>query len=184
MSKPNLLVLSPPDHYALRNLEPIKDAANIFITNDDAAAKEFARTADIILYSGMTGKAVQFPEVFAATGQLKWVHSLSAGVEKLLFPAFAESPVPLTNARGVFKRSLAEFVILGMLYFTKCVRRLVDNQRSSKWDNFYTEFINNKVMGIVGYGEIGRECALLAEPLGVKIYAMRRNPARSPSTAS
>jgi phosphoglycerate dehydrogenase-like enzyme len=179
MSKPNLLVLSPPDHYALRNLEPIKDAANIFITNDDAAAKEFARTADIILYSGMTGKAVQFPEVFAATGQLKWVHSLSAGVEKLLFPAFAESPVPLTNARGVFKRSLAEFVILGMLYFTKCVRRLVDNQRSSKWDNFYTEFINNKVMGIVGYGEIGRECALLAEPLGVKIYAMRRNPARS-----
>ena len=179
MSKPNLLVLSPPDHYALRNLEPIKDAANIFITNDDAAAKEFARTADIILYSGMTGKAVQFPEVVAATGQLKWVHSLSAGVEKLLFPAFAESPVPLTNARGVFKRSLAEFVILGMLYFTKCVRRLVDNQRSSKWDNFYTEFINNKVMGIVGYGEIGRECALLAEPLGVKIYAMRRNPARS-----
>jgi phosphoglycerate dehydrogenase-like enzyme len=179
MSKPNLLILSPPDRYALRNLEAIKDAANIFITNEDTAAKNFARTADIILFSGMTGKAVNFAEVFAAAGQLQWVHSLSAGVEKLLFPAFAESAVPLTNARGVFKRSLAEFVVLGMLYFTKRVRRLVDSQRASKWDGFSTEFINNKVMGIVGYGEIGRECALLAKPLGVKIYATRRNPERS-----
>ena len=31
----------------------------------------------------------------------------------------------------------------------------------------------------MGYGEIGRECALLAKPLGVKIYAVRRNPSRS-----
>jgi phosphoglycerate dehydrogenase-like enzyme len=127
----------------------------------------------------MTGKAVDFPAVFSAASQLKWVHSMSAGVEKLLFPAFSNSAVPLTNARGVFKRSLAEFVVLGMLYFTKRVRRLVENQRANKWDNFSTEFINNKVMGIVGYGEIGRECGLLAKPLGVKIYATRRNPARS-----
>jgi phosphoglycerate dehydrogenase-like enzyme len=179
MAKPNLLVLAPPDHYALRNLEAIKDAANIFINNEEEASKEFARTADIILYSGLTGKTVSFPDVFGAAGQLKWVHSLSAGVEKLMFPAMVESAVPLTNARGVFKRSLAEFVVLGILYFTKRVRRLVDNQRAAKWDNFSTEFINNKVMGIVGYGEIGRECALLAKPLGVKIHALRRNPERS-----
>ncbi len=37
----------------------------------------------------------------------------------------------------------------------------------------------DKVLGIVGYGEIGRECALLAKPLGMKIYATRRNPERS-----
>ena len=179
MPKPNLLVLSPPDHYALRNLEPIKDAAQNFINNEEKASKEFARTAEIILYSGLTGKTVNFPEVFAAAKQLKWIHSLSAGVEKLMFPALVESAVPLTNARGVFKRSLAEFAVLGILYFTKRVRRMVDNQRAAKWDNFSTEFINNKVMGIVGYGEIGRECALLARPLGVKIHALRRNPERS-----
>ena len=44
--------------------------------------------------------------------------------------------MPLTNARGVFKRSLAEFAVLGMLYFTKRVRRLVDSQRAHKWDDF------------------------------------------------
>ena len=46
------------------------------------------------------------------------------------------------------------------------MRRLVENQQAHKWDNFSTEFINGKVMGIVGYGEIGRECALLGETLG------------------
>jgi phosphoglycerate dehydrogenase-like enzyme len=179
MSKPNLLVLSAPDHYALRNLESIKDSANIFVTNEENPAKEFARTADAILFFGMMGSVINFAEIFSVAKQLKWVHSLSAGVEKMLFPAFVESPVPLTNARGVFKRSLAEFVVLGMLYFSKRVRRLVDNQRTAKWDNFTTEFLNNKVMGIIGYGEIGRECGLLAKPLGVKIYATRRNPERS-----
>jgi phosphoglycerate dehydrogenase-like enzyme len=179
MAKPTLLVLAPPDHYALRNLEAIKEAAHIFINNEEGPSKEFARTADMILYSGLTGKTVGFPDVFAAATQLKWIHSLSAGVEKLMFPALIESAVPLTNARGVFKRSLAEFAVLGILYFTKRVRRMVDNQRAAKWDNFATEFINNKVMGIVGYGEIGRECALLAKPLGVKIHALRRNPERS-----
>ena len=179
MAKPNLLVLSPPDHYSLRNLEAIKDAANVSINNDEKESKALARTADIILYSGLTGKLVSFPEVFANATQVKWVHSMSAGVEKLLFPALVESAVPLTNARGVYKRSLAEFAVLGMLYFTKRVRRLVESQREGRWDSFSTEFVNNKVMGIVGYGEIGRECARLAKGLGVKIYATRRNPERS-----
>jgi phosphoglycerate dehydrogenase-like enzyme len=97
----------------------------------------------------------------------------------VLHSDFIESPVPLTNARGVFKRSLAEFAVLGMLYFSKRVRRLVDNQRAHKWDDFSTEFIENKIVGIVGYGEIGRECALLAKALGVKIHALRRNLDRS-----
>ena len=111
--------------------------------------------------------------------KVKWVHSLSAGVEKMLFPALIESPVPVTNARGVFKRSLAEFAVLGILYFSKRVRRLVDNQRTHKWEDFYVDFLRDKIMGVVGYGEIGRECAILAKALGMKIYATRRRPEQS-----
>jgi phosphoglycerate dehydrogenase-like enzyme len=100
-------------------------------------------------------------------------------VEKLLFPELIESPIIVTNARGVFKRPLAEFAVLGMLYFYKEVRRLVDNQRAKRWDEFMVDQLPDKVLGVVGYGEIGRECALLAKPLGVKVYATRRNPERS-----
>jgi len=179
MSKPNLLVVCPPDHYALRTLAQISELSHISISNNEVEIEKLAQDAEIILYTGLTGKIVPFSKVWRHAAKAKWVHSLSAGVEKVLHSDFIESPVPLTNARGVFKRSLAEFAILGILYFSKRVRRLVDNQRAHKWDDFFTEFIENKIMGIVGYGEIGRECALLAKALGVKIYALRRNPDRS-----
>lgn len=179
MPKPNVLVICPPDLYALRSLDPIREVANIFVSNDEKALEEHAAEAEIILSSGLTGKAVSLRDIWHHSKKVQWVHSLSAGVDNLLFPELVESQVPVTNARGVFKRPLAEFAVLGMLYFYKRVRRLVESQRSHKWDSFLVDGLEGKVMGIVGYGEIGRECALLAKPLGVKIHATRRNVEKS-----
>lgn len=180
MPKPNLLVVCAPDHYVLRNLDAIRSEANMTVADDPETLDRAAPEADVILYSGLTGKT-SFAHVWQRAKNVRWVHSLSAGVEKLLIPEFVESPVPLTNARGVFKRSLAEFVVLGMLFFYKHVRHLVENQRNHRWDDFLVDWLPGKIMGIVGYGEIGRECAILAKALGVKIYATRRKPALSAS---
>lgn len=179
MSKVKILVVCPPDHYSLRSLEPLRERAEITISNDERELEQLAPTAEVILYSGLTGKAVNFRELWKHTKVVRWVHSLSAGVEKVLFPELIESSVPLTNARGVFKRSLAEFAVLGILFHYKRVRRLIESQRQHHWDDFYVKFVNESVMGVVGYGEIGRECALLAKGLGVKIHAVRRNPEKS-----
>jgi phosphoglycerate dehydrogenase-like enzyme len=179
MSKPNVLVICPPDLYALRTLEPIRSLADLYISNDEKVLEERAGAAEIILSSGLTGKSVSLREIWCHSKNVKWVHSLSAGVENLLFPELVASPVPVTNARGVFKRPLAEFAVLGMLYLYKRVRRLVESQRAHRWDAFLVEGLEGKVMGVVGYGEIGRECALLAKSLGVKIYATRRNVEKS-----
>lgn len=146
------------------------------VGNDTATLEKQAPDAEIILYSGLTGKTVDFREVWRHANGVKWVHCLSAGVEKLLFPELVDSPVPVTNAKGVFKRSLAEFAVLGMLYFYKHARRLVESQRGHHWDDFKVDWLPGKIMGVVGYGEIGQECARLAKALGVKIYATRRKP--------
>jgi phosphoglycerate dehydrogenase-like enzyme len=174
--KPNLLVVCPPDHYVLRNLSAISNSANITVGNDTFTLERLAPNAEVILYSGLTGKTVDFREIWRHANGVKWVHCLSAGVEKLLFPELIESPVPVTNAKGVFKRSLAEFAVLGILYFYKHVRRLVDSQRAHHWDDFKVEWLPGKTMGVVGYGEIGQECARLAKALGVRVYATRRKP--------
>ena len=179
MPKPNVLVLCPPDHYSLRNLDSIRDKAHFFISNDERELEEHAPSAEIIVFSGVTGGSVSLQAIWRRTNHLRWVHSLSAGVEKLLFPELVESSIPVTNARGVYKRPLAEFAVLGMLYFYKHVRRLIESQRAHHWDNFMVDGLPGKVMGVVGYGEIGRECAILAKALGVKIYATRRNVERS-----
>src|SRR5581483_6978416 len=109
MGKPNLLVICRPDHYVLRNLEPLRDVANITVSNDPAVLSQKIGDAEIVLYSGIVGQSRSLKDVWDHAGKVKWVHSLSAGVEPLLFPKLVESSVVVTNARGVFKRSLAEF---------------------------------------------------------------------------
>ena len=176
MHKPKTLVNCPPDAYFLHVLDPLRDLAEIVIGSEPEFVRHHVLEAEVILVSGMTGPALSLREIWPLAKSARWVHSLSAGVENLLFPELIESPVPVTNARGVFKRSLAEFAVLGVLYFYKQVRRLVESQRKGKWDQFLVEWMPGRTMGIVGYGEIGRECALLAKALGMRIVATRRRP--------
>ncbi|MGH9652456.1 MAG: D-2-hydroxyacid dehydrogenase [Bryobacteraceae bacterium] len=180
MSKPNVLAVCAPDHYALRNLDEIRDLANLSATTDPKDIERLARQAEVIVYSTLTTD-LPFADIWRHAKNVRWIHSLSAGVEPMLLPEVIASPVTITNARGVYKRSLAEFVVLGMLYFGKEVRRLIESQRAHRWDKFTVEWLPNKIMGIAGFGEIGRECAALAKPLGVKIYAVRRKPELSVS---
>ena len=181
--KPNLLVICPPDHYLLKNLEPIRNAANIFVDNGTPQLDQYAAEAEIILYSGLAGNAPGFQDVWRHARNVKWIHSLAAGLDNMLFPQLVDSPVTITNARGVFKQSLAEFVVAGMLFFYKHMRQLIENQRQHRWGDLTVDWLRGKTMGVVGYGAIGRECATLAKALGVRIYAVRRNPELSAGDA-
>jgi phosphoglycerate dehydrogenase-like enzyme len=181
MSKTNLLVISPRDPCVLRGLDTLRDFATVTVCDDQAKLESLAPDAEVILLNSWATRSVDFPKIWSRAASVRWMHSLSAGVERLLFPEMLESAVPLTNARGVFKRSLAEFAVLGILFHTKKVRRLIDNQRSRRWDNFAVSFANQLVMGVIGFGAIGRECAVLARGLGIKIHALRRNPHKVPA---
>lgn len=181
MPKIKLLVISPPDHYALRNLEGLRDDADIDVSNNEAELDKLAGPAEVILISSAAAKSINLAKLWKRAKSVRWVHSLAAGVDGLLFPELVESDVPLTNARGVFKRPLAEFAVLGLLFHFKRVRRLIDNQRERRWDDFYVKLADERVIGVVGYGEVGRECALLAKGLGMRIQAVRRKPERSTS---
>jgi phosphoglycerate dehydrogenase-like enzyme len=183
MPRIELLVICQPQHRSLRALAALRDCADISITDEPAEAARRAPTAEVILFAGLAGGAPGLPAIWPHARAVRWVHTLSAGVDRVLFPALVASPVPLTNARGVFKRSLAEFAVLGMLFHQKRVRRLVENQRHRRWDDFEVQFANGRVMGVIGYGDIGRECALLAGGLGLTIHALRRNPDKSTGDA-
>jgi hypothetical protein len=81
----------------LRNLQPIKDEADIQIGNDLPFIQREAGNAEIILYSGLTGKSASLQEIWPYAKKVRWIHSMSAGVEKILFPELVESPVVLTT---------------------------------------------------------------------------------------
>lgn len=174
MPQTTLLVLGDPSAPHLKLLSRLPDETNITVTLDPGKAKEQAAEADAILTD--MGRAKLLIDVFPLAKKLRWVHSLSAGVETLLFPDMLQSQVPLTNGRGAYKRSLAEFVIYGCMFFAKDTRRLLRQQAEGRWEQYYMEEIHGRTLGIVGYGEIGRASAAAATALGMKVLAMRRRP--------
>ena len=165
----------------LRGLMDFRPPVSWTLTLDADTIRSEAPKADVILSACFSGGP--FQTAWPLAGRAQWVHTLSAGVEHLLTPGFAASPVPLTNARGVYKRSLAEFALLGILYFAKDVPRMLANQRAGRWEPFEVTEAYGKVVGIVGYGEIGRASAQLAHGLGMRVLALRRRTALSEGDA-
>lgn len=173
-----LLVVSPPAERQLAMLEKLPADTHMVAGEDVEAFRAAAGEADVIL-CGMRTSAALLREVFLIAPRVRWVHHLAAGVENALFPELIASPAPLTNSRGVFARSLAEFTVAAILYFAKDLRRMVRQQAEARWETFDVEEIHGKTLGIIGYGEIGHAAAGRARALGMKVLAVRRHPERS-----
>jgi phosphoglycerate dehydrogenase-like enzyme len=168
-----VLVLSNPTAPYLRLLDRLPEPVTIWTGNDEAFLAEHAPQADVLLVGALKHDLLR--SIFPLARRARWVHAMWAGVEKLLFPELIESPVPLTNGRGVFKDGLAEFTIASILFFAKDLRRLIRNQEAGCWEQFEVLEIRKQVLGIVGYGGIGRESARLARALGMQVHAVRRS---------
>ncbi|MCB1488016.1 MAG: D-2-hydroxyacid dehydrogenase [Bauldia sp.] len=174
MPSSTILVIARPGAGFLPLLDRLPPEAEtvIGIKPEDFAAR--AAEADVLL-NCMEPLAI-FREVFLMAPNLKWVHSMSVGVENSLFPELIASPVPLTNARGVFSSSLAEFAILGALYFSKKVGEMRAQQVEHRWVDMDVDELRGKTMGIVSYGSIGQATATLAKAFGMTVWAHRRRP--------
>lgn len=70
---------------------------------------------------------------------LKWIHSASAGLDALLFQELIDSAVTVTNARGVYSHSLAEYALACCLWFAKDLPRMRAAQRGRRWDQYEVE---------------------------------------------
>jgi phosphoglycerate dehydrogenase-like enzyme len=174
---PTLLVLADGTETQLRMLEPFRERVRVVIGPTLQSVADAAPVADALLVWTASRDLVQ--QVFAQAPRLRWVHSRSAGLDSLLFPALVDSPVPLTNSSGVYSRSLGEFVALGVLFFAKDLHRMQRNQAAGRWAPFDVDMAEGQTMGIVGYGDIGRAAARLAKALGMQVIALRRRPEQS-----
>jgi phosphoglycerate dehydrogenase-like enzyme len=123
--------LADPDLKLLAQLPP---DTNIAVGNSAEAFERLATDATVILSWSASGELLR--EVFAMCPKVRWVHSRSAGLDTVLFPALVESPVPLTNGRGVFSQSLGEFALGAILHFAKDFRRMIRNQEAGRWEQF------------------------------------------------
>jgi phosphoglycerate dehydrogenase-like enzyme len=143
------------------------------VCGDLAACAQAAKEATVILQ--WSGSRDLLRAAFAACNKVRWIHSRAAGLDNVLFPELVESPVLLTNGRGVFSASLGEFVLAAILYFAKDLRRMIRNQTAAVWEPFDVEEISGQTVGIFGYGDIGRAVATRVHALGMRVLATKRH---------
>jgi phosphoglycerate dehydrogenase-like enzyme len=145
------------------------------ICNDVGVCAQAVKDATVILqWSGARGL---LQALWPMCRNVRWVHSMAAGVETLLFPELVESEVPLTNGSGVFSASLGEFVLASILYFAKDLRRMIRNQAAGVWEPFDVQEISGKTVGILGYGDIGQAVANRVHAMGMRVLATKRHVA-------
>lgn len=137
------------------------------------AVKSAAPKATVIL--NWSGSRDLLRDVFLLSPKLRWVHSRSASLERSLFLEIVESAVLLTNGRGVFSPSLGEFAVAAIFYFAKDLRRMIRSQIDGVWEPFDVQLVLGQTVGIVGYGDIGRQVATRARALGMRVLALKRH---------
>ena len=115
-----------------------------------------------------------FDRLLARTPRLMWVHSATAGVERVLTPAALERGLAITNARGVFSDPIAEYVLMMILAVSRRLPLLLELQRERTWQPLEGREMADITVGVVGFGSIGRRVAELVLTAGSRVVATRR----------
>jgi phosphoglycerate dehydrogenase-like enzyme len=174
---PAAIALTPilSARYRVRDLERIRAAApgtRIVNVSTEGLADGSLDDVEVLLRGWLSTDA--FDRFIARAPRLAWVHSASAGVERVLTPAGLSRGLVITNARGVFSRPIAEYVLMMILAVSRRLPQLLELQRERTWQPLEGAELRDITVGIVGLGSIGRSVASLATAFGCRVIATRR----------
>jgi hypothetical protein len=172
--------------YRNRDLEAIRAAApgaRIVTIGFDGHADGPMDDVEVMLRGRLPAET--FDRILYRAPSLRWVHSATAGVERVLTPASRSRGLVITNARGVFSRPIAEYVMLMILAVSRRLPQLMELQAERTWQPLEARELRDVTVGIVGLGSIGRAVGARARrsAAGSSQPAAARRPAPRRPTA-
>ena len=174
--------MSDFDEYIERNANPFPD----FVTYDivrsldqyNVLSDKYSYDALIVWFGGLFVQTVLNDQALYSK-KIRWVHSLTAGVDNyLLAKEFMNAEhLPLTNSKGCFSQGLAEYIAFGLLYHTKNLEKLIENQQAKVWQVDFNQLVHSRVVAIVGFGDIGACAGKIAKKgFQAKVIGVKRRP--------
>jgi phosphoglycerate dehydrogenase-like enzyme len=145
------------------------------VTITYAAAGELAAAlpgTDALLVWDFSSDAVRHS--WPAADALRWVHTASAGVDRLMFDELVASEVAVTNSRGVFDTPMAEYVLGLVLAYAKDLPGTLALQSEGSWRHRETATIAGTVAVVVGGGPIGAAVAAMLRAVGIRVRLVGR----------
>jgi len=161
-------------------------AAHPSITFESVAGTETLATAlkDADVYIGFC-----IPAGVNSDHQLRWIMSLSVGVEKCAASAkLDEQKTIVTNVKKLSGPEIAEHAIALMMALNRGLDGFIANQQKQVWDRgLYADEIwelEGRTVLVVGLGGIGKEVARRAHGLGMNVIATRNSRREGPDYVS
>lgn len=173
-----VLLYSHNPQYVDRYLKLIKKAKKnlqVFACRNTTDISRNIGKADII-FSGHT-----FPvELIARAKRLRWIQSMSAGVENFVRSEFVPRRVQLTRVEGVFGPIMSEYIIGYILAVTQNMKAVFENQKRKEWRPFLVDSLRNKTVGVMGLGSIGAHIAYKLHLMGAEVIGLDEQSKKLP----
>lgn len=152
-------------------LAPVSEQATLRYTDAAGLADALPGTQVLFAYDFLT---YALPEHWSASGSLEWIHIASAGVERFIFPELRDSNVTVTNSRGIFDSTIAEYVLGQIISFAKDFPGSWQFQQQHEWKHRDSLRVSGSKALVVGTGPIGRAVARLLRAAGMEVAGSGR----------
>jgi phosphoglycerate dehydrogenase-like enzyme len=162
----------------VRRLADALPGVEVVHVRDEAGRREIA-DADVLFAYRLS------PAEFEGARRLQWIHSPAVGVGGLLTPGLIESPVVITNSRGVHSEAIAEHALALALALRRRLHSAVRRQMAHEWAQAEIAGHRGPVLSgtrllVVGLGSIGGRVAALGAALGMRVSGVRRREGGPP----
>lgn len=104
-------------------------------------------------------------------GKLRYISKYGVGLDRIDLNAAKKFGIPVTNCPGVNQVSVSEHVLALLFTFEKNVHLQYNSTQEGSWRRWVGHEIQGKTIGIVGLGAVGKELAIKANALGMKVLA-------------
>jgi D-3-phosphoglycerate dehydrogenase len=171
----------PKEKIKILLLENISETAVKRFTNNDYTSVEklskalpeeelLKKIKDVHLL-GIRSKTQITAPVLTAAAKLQAIGCFCIGTNQVNLKAATEKGIAVFNAPYSNTRSVAELVIAASILL---IRKILDKTiaaHKGEWlkDASGSHELRGKIMGIIGYGNIGAQVSVLAEGLGMKV---------------
>ncbi len=120
---------------------------------------------------GIRSKTKISKKVIDSANKLLSIGAFCIGTNQISLDECNNSGVVVFNAPYSNTRSVVEIVIAQMINLLRKIIIKSNNMHSGIWnkDSFDSYEVRNKVVGIVGYGNIGSQLSVICEALGMKV---------------
>ncbi|KAI2623058.1 hypothetical protein GGS26DRAFT_237178 [Hypomontagnella submonticulosa] len=138
------------------------------------------------VWDGVTLLSTFMPPAAELIHKVRYIQLTSAGVDR--WPGHAkyqDENAIFCTSNGVHAPQIAEWVIGAWLSHQHNFLHYAANMKTGHWESPFAARAQDSTglrIGILGYGAIGRQCARLANALGMEVYAYTRGERATPAS--